>query len=82
MSSEPEWQTPKMRVDADPSAQGRSVAPFQPGRSHHRHAVAEFPTGNGPAECALVVGNRGLGIAIWSNAWPLRLRRRSPICCP
>lgn len=62
MSSELEWQTRKVRVNAALAALGWTVAPYSASRSYSKHAVEEFPTESGPADYALVVNDRVLGI--------------------
>jgi len=62
---EPEWRSRKKRVDPRLGAAGWDVVPFDPARplvSCTRHAIEEYPTSNGPADYALVVDGRILGI--------------------
>ncbi len=62
---ESEWVSRKKRIDPRLAASGWQVTPFDatvPVTSYLRHAVTEFPTENGPADYALVVGGRLLGI--------------------
>jgi type I site-specific restriction endonuclease len=62
---ESEWQTRKTRIDAALAASGWEVTPYRdtvPVSTFDRHAVEEYPTDNGPADYALVVGGRVLGI--------------------
>ncbi len=62
---EPEWRTRKQRIDTRLRALGWRVVPFSDGKSlvnYDRCAVAEYPTDSGPADYALVVGERILGI--------------------
>ena len=62
---EPEWLTRKTRIDGKLRALGWTVVPhttaFQPAAADCV-AVAEYPTANGPADYALFVGGRVLGI--------------------
>ncbi|HEY3318935.1 MAG TPA: type I restriction-modification enzyme R subunit C-terminal domain-containing protein [Planctomycetota bacterium] len=62
MPIESEAETRKRRVDTRLKALGWTVAPFAPNRTYARHAVEEYPTQNGPADYALVVNGRVLGI--------------------
>ena len=61
---EPEWLTRKTRIDGKLRALGWSLVPhtdaFQP--AAHPQAVTEYPTASGPADYALFVGGRMLGI--------------------
>jgi type I restriction enzyme R subunit len=60
-----EWQTRRKRIDTRLRALGWSVTRFVEGKPlahYHNCAVTEFPTDNGPADYALVVGDRILGI--------------------
>ena len=69
------------------------MAPFEAGlavKSHGAHAVTEFSTANGPADYALVVGGRVLGIveakkvtsgATSSRILALNPHRRFPTDC-
>jgi type I site-specific restriction endonuclease len=62
---EREWETRKKRIDTRLTALGWTVAPFVPGillANCNRYALAEYPTANGPADYALVVNGRILGI--------------------
>jgi len=62
---EHEWRTRKQRIDPKLKALGWTVIPFRPGLSLSslaHHAVTEFPTHNGPADYALVLGRRTVGI--------------------
>src|SRR3954449_1674390 len=65
MSHEPEWLTRKTRVDGRLRALGWELVPhssfFRPEKAHLQ-AVEEFPTENGPADYALFVNGRILGI--------------------
>lgn len=62
---EREWQTRKRRINTRLTAIGWTVSPFVPGRplaQLDRHAIEEYPTANGPADYALAVGGRILGV--------------------
>lgn len=62
---EAEWRTRAARIDPRLRQQGWDVVPFDLGRplsSYTRHAVTEYPTDNGPADYALFVNGRVLGI--------------------
>ena len=62
---EPEWLTRKTRIDGKLRALGWDIVPHTPAfRPDAAHAVAveEYPTDNGPADYALFVGGRILGI--------------------
>lgn len=62
---ESERRTRRQRIDPGLKAHGWTVEPFIPGRPLDRytaHALAEFPTANGPADYALVVDGQVLGI--------------------
>ena len=64
---EPEWQTRKRRIDAQLRALNPAweIIPHKTGLDLSRlshHAVTEFPTANGPADYALFVGGKLLGI--------------------
>ncbi|MDG3008481.1 type I restriction endonuclease subunit R [Paludisphaera mucosa] len=65
MSSELEWLTRRNRIDTRLRAWGWDVVPhgpsFQPAEAHAK-AVTEYPTANGPADYALFVNGRILGI--------------------
>jgi predicted type IV restriction endonuclease len=63
--SESEWQTRKKRIDTRLTALGWKIVPFAPARplsAYTLHAVTEFATANGPADYALCVNGRILGI--------------------
>ncbi len=65
MASEAEWQTRKKRIDTRLKQGGWKVMPFSANlnlRALDRCAVEELPTGNGPADYALFVGGKCLGI--------------------
>ena len=62
---EPEWQTRQRRVDPMLEAAGWKVARFDPERPLSDctgQAVKEYPTEAGPADYALVSGDRILGV--------------------
>ncbi|HEY7117664.1 MAG TPA: DEAD/DEAH box helicase family protein, partial [Tepidisphaeraceae bacterium] len=62
---EREWQTRKRRIDTRLTALGWTITPYLEGTalsSYARHALTEYPTANGPADYALVVDGRILGI--------------------
>lgn len=64
-NDEPEWLTRKTRIDGRLRALGWDIVPhttfFRPEKSHLQ-AVAEYPTANGPADYALFLNGRLLGI--------------------
>ena len=64
-SDEPEWLTRKTRIDGKLRALGWTLVPhtdaFQPATAD-RVAVTEYPTASGPADYALFVAGRMLGI--------------------
>lgn len=60
-----EWLTRKRLIDPKLKATGWSIIPFTPGMSlnSHKHcAIEEFETANGPADYALCVDGRVLGV--------------------
>lgn len=60
-----EWLTRKRLIDPKLKAAGWTVIPFSPGmslNSHQRCAIEEFETANGPADYALCVDGRILGV--------------------
>lgn len=62
---ESEWQTRRTRIDPLLQAWGWKIVPYDPAcplSRYKHHAVTEFPTDNGPADYALVVGGQLLGI--------------------
>src|SRR5689334_12758085 len=62
---ESEWQTRKERIDKRLVQLGWMIARFDPARQaveYRKHAVAEFPTEDGPADYALFVDGTILGI--------------------
>lgn len=63
--SESERRTRRERIDPLLKNHGWTVVPFDPDRpldGYRAHALAEYPTENGPADYALVTGGRILGI--------------------
>ena len=65
MSNEPEWLTRKTRIDGRLQDVGWDVVPHTPSfrpETAHQKAVTEYPTDNGPADYALFVNGRILGI--------------------
>src|SRR5947209_4263264 len=64
-ASRTERETRRERVDPRLAAAGWQVVPYQPGLSlgdGRRLAITEYPTDDGPADYALAVGGRILGI--------------------
>lgn len=64
-STESERRTRKSRIDPRLRAWGWEIVPFHPTRpltAYRHHAIEEYPTANGPADYALVVGGRLLGV--------------------
>ena len=62
---ESEWTTRKTRIDTRLTALGWKILPFgrfEGAEKCDRHAVAEYQTDNGPADYALFVAGRLLGI--------------------
>jgi type I restriction enzyme R subunit len=62
---ESESETRQTRIDPKLFEQGWEVVPFDPDRplvAYTNHAVTEFPTAAGPADYALFVAGRLLGI--------------------
>jgi type I restriction enzyme R subunit len=62
---ESEWWTRKKRIDKRLNALGWQIIPFNPAAPHSsftKHAIEEFPTDNGPADYALFVNGRILGV--------------------
>src|SRR6516165_8358043 len=60
-----EYVNRRKRIDPRLKAQGWRIIDFDPERplaDYTAHAVAEFPTANGPADYALFVAGRALGI--------------------
>jgi type I restriction enzyme R subunit len=60
-----EWLTRKRLIDPKLKAAGWSIVPFSPGmslNSHKRCAIEEFETANGPADYALCVDGKILGV--------------------
>jgi type I restriction enzyme, R subunit len=65
MLNEAEWLTRKSRIDSRLKHRGWRLVPFSPGlnlRALDKTAVEELPTANGPADYALFVKGRLLGI--------------------
>lgn len=65
LGAEGERRTRKARIDPRLKAWGWEIAPFNPARPLGRythHAIEEFPTANGPADYALVVDGKVLGV--------------------
>ena len=63
--SNSEWLTRKRLIDPKLDAAGWSIVPFTPGvslNSHQNCAIKEFETANGPADYALCVDGRIVGI--------------------
>jgi type I restriction enzyme R subunit len=63
--SNSEWLTRKRVIDPKLKAVGWEIVPFSAGmslRSHKRSAIEEFETNNGPADYALCVDGRIIGI--------------------
>lgn len=62
---EPEWKTRKTRVDKRLANAGWQIVPkgaVRPARFYQHHALEEYPTDNGPADYALCVDGKVLGI--------------------
>ena len=62
---ESESETRRTRIDPKLIEQGWEVVPYDPNRpliAYTNHAVTEFPTDDGPADYALFVAGRLLGI--------------------
>ncbi len=60
-----EWKTRKNFIDGALKNWGWEIVPFDPAATlsnYTRHAIEEFPTENGPADYALFVDGRCLGI--------------------
>ena len=65
MSHESEWQTRKQRIDARLKKLGWNIVPFSDAlnlAALDKTAVEELPIANGPADYALFVGGKLLGI--------------------
>jgi len=63
--SESEAETRRQRIDPKLAACGWTVIRYAPGLqlgALQAHAVAEYPTANGPADYALVVSGQELGV--------------------
>src|SRR5262245_51504696 len=64
-SAESERRTRKTRIDPRLKQWGWEITPFNPARpltGYRHHAIEEFPTANGPADYALVVDGKVLGV--------------------
>jgi len=64
-SLESERKTRKKRIDPRLKQWGWDIVPFNPSKplsGYRHHAIEEFPTANGPADYALVVDGKLLGI--------------------
>jgi type I restriction enzyme R subunit len=64
-AGESESQVRRRLIDAKLRASGWEVTPFRPRRPHFgydRQAVTEFPTDNGPADYALFLDGRAVGV--------------------
>jgi len=62
---ESEWQTRRDRINPRLEALGWEIVPYEenhPLSAYNQHAVEEYPTENGPADYALCVDGRILGI--------------------
>lgn len=60
-----EWKTRKAKIDPKLTAWGWKVVPYSESKllsAYTHHAVEEYPTSNGPADYALIVNGRILGI--------------------
>jgi len=65
-SHESEWLTRKKRIDPKLKALGWTLVPFDERADlskYASHAIAEYPTANGPADYAFVVNGQLLGVA-------------------
>lgn len=65
MFEEPEWLTRKKRIDTKLKKSGWIIVKYDESisiDSYKSHAIEEYPTENGPADNALVVNGRILGI--------------------
>ena len=64
-SLENERKTRKKRIDPRLKQWGWDIVPFNPSKplsGYRHHAIEEFPTANGPADYALVVDGKLLGV--------------------
>src|SRR5262245_49520213 len=64
-SSESERRTRKRRIDPRLKQWGWDITPFNPTKplsGYRHHAIEEFPTANGPADYALVVDGKLVGV--------------------
>jgi len=60
-----EWRTRKLLIDPRLLAAGWEIVPFEAGRplaDCRHHAITEFPTSNGPADYALCLDGRLVGV--------------------
>ena len=65
MQQPTEWQTRKELIDPEIRAAGWNIAPFIPDKplsAYNRCAIEEYPTDNGPADYALCIDGKILGI--------------------
>jgi type I restriction enzyme R subunit len=65
MPEEPEWLTRKKRINKKLKKSGWNIVKYDKSisiDSYKSHAIEEYPTANGPADNALVVNGRILGI--------------------
>jgi type I restriction enzyme R subunit len=59
-----EYQARRERIGPKLAASGWQIVTFHPATlpsAYSRHAVADYPTANGPADYALCVGGQRLG---------------------
>ena len=62
---ESEWQTRRKRIDTRLEALGWALVPFDPAQpvsAYTQHAITEYETANGPADYALCLDGKILGI--------------------
>ena len=62
---ESERATRKRRIDPKLRASGWDIVPFDPQKpisTYRHHAIEEYPTANGPADYALVVSGKLVGV--------------------
>ena len=65
LAMDSEWLTRKQFIDPKLKAAGWRIVPYKDGlpvANYERCAVEEYPTENGPADYALCVGGKILGI--------------------
>ena len=63
--SESEWKTRKNRIDPKLRSAGWDVVPFDSGKTlvnYHGCAIEEYPTSAGPADYALCLGGKIMGV--------------------